>query len=77
MTIGNLRVFAERLFRLRGAQQALVLRLPGDEQLRSLGNDDTQPLSFYEVEVRQILRHAWCLVCGWGLHVLAETLRLC
>ena len=52
MTIGNLRVLAERLFKIRAAHQALLLRLPGDDQPRSLGKDNTQPLSFFEVEVR-------------------------
>lgn len=52
MTIGNLRVLAERLFRIRAGHQALRLRLPGEIQPRSLGKDDTQPLSFFEVEVR-------------------------
>ena len=68
MTIGNMRVLAERLFRLKAAHQALLLRLPGDKRLRSLGRDDTQPLSFFEVEVRHYVGMlvASPLICnGW------------
>ncbi len=72
MSIGNLRVLAERLFKLKAAQQALLLRLAGDALLRSLGTDDTQPLSFFGVEVRQHIgmlmqRFVICNACvAWG-----------
>ena len=66
MTIGDLRVLAERLFKIKAAQQALCLRLPDNDQPRSLGKDDTQPLSFFEVEVR----HDVCKSC---LHLVSVS----
>ncbi len=85
MTIGNLRVLAERLFKLKAAQQALQLRLPGDELLRSLGTDDTQPVSFFGVEVRQhiamlvfVFRLVACSACAAEMkqHLMSQDTGL-
>ncbi len=65
-TIGNVRVLAERLFKVKAARQALALRLPGDAQPRSLGSDDTQSLSFFEMEV------SFCR--GSCLHLMSTAL---
>ena len=70
MTIGNMKVLAERLFKLKAARQALLLRLPGDELLRSLGTDDTQPLSFFGVEVRQ----NFSMLVRWLLFAMLASL---
>ena len=59
MSIASLKLLVERLFKVRVARQVLALRLPHEDNLRSLGRDDTQSLAFFDTEVieRSLLHH--------------------
>lgn len=73
MTVGALKLLAERLFKVKAARQVLALRLPGEEGTRELGKDDTQVLAFFNVEVR--FRQAGFTPPHHHRHVINQSIK--
>ena len=51
ITVGALKQLCERLFRMPVVRQALFVAAPGDPLPDSIGEDDSQNLSFFNVQV--------------------------